>query len=1037
MALTRPRLGQINTTVSNFTDPIVVFNAGSTQANVDQGILFNRANGLVSNVALFFSESANSFVLGFTANSGQTNSNIQLSGNANLQVKDVRASKIYTAEGLYWAGNGAVYGYQDDVLRANVGAYQIYANANASTQSLSIDSINANVGSYQIYANANAASQQTQIDNLNTQAYANANVAAYLTTYSGDIGGTLTTASQPNITTLGNLTSFGASFGSTVAQGNLTVVGNLTVQGNTLTIGSNNLTVVDSIIDLHTFANLDPLISDDGRDIGLRFHYYKGADTHAFLGWENNVETLVYLQNSNETNSNITGTFGNVHFGSLLLSNTAVASSTTTGALQVRGGVGIDGSLFILNTGDVSANIGAYQTYANANVVAIQANLGAFQIFSNTNAATQATSINSIDANVGAYQTYANANAATQATSINSIDANVGAYQTYANANVVAIQANLGAYQIYANANIGTLFLGNASTNANLGAYQSYANIYLKTAATFTVTNTGAGAYVINSESNPALYLIRGQKYNFSLNAAGHPFWIKTAPSTGTGNQYNTGVENNGAAVGLITFDVPLTAPDILYYNCQIHSVMAGELHIVNFSEIDANIGTLYLGNIATNANIGAYQTFANASIVSLYTNANTNTAAYLSTYTGNVQAGNLLITGNIRADSNVFANIFYVSNSIRWAGNGAVFASGGGGGGGGITYTASNTAPISPSIGDQWYYVADDILFEYINDGDSNQWVDVNGLGQLATSNITLIGNATLQGNIIVQNNNLYSIGAASGYLSNIFSNTVTANTITLNGTISGNVVGNITGNVYGNIINSTGTINVTGDLIPSANVTYSLGSTSRRWKDLWIASNTIYIGSENLTVSSTGTWTFSSNGSNVQLSASNTTFSGNITTSGSILPTANVTQNIGASNLWWGTFYGISTQAQYADLAENYVADANYAPGTVLVFGGACEVTVSTSSHDTRIAGVVSENPAYLMNAAKGNVSVALTGRVPCQVKGPVDKGTVLVSSSIAGVAQMLNTAQYQPGCVIGKSLETIEDNMIKTIEIAVGRF
>jgi molybdenum cofactor biosynthesis enzyme len=75
--------------------------------------------------------------------------------------------------------------------------------------------------------------------------------------------------------------------------------------------------------------------------------------------------------------------------------------------------------------------------------------------------------------------------------------------------------------------------------------------------------------------------------------------------------------------------------------------------------------------------------------------------------------------------------------------------------------------------------------------------------------------------------------------------------------------------------------------------------------------------------------------------------------------------------------------------------------------------------------------------MNASKGNVSVALTGRVPCQVQGPVEKGTVLVSSSVPGVAQALNTQLYVPGCVIGKSLETIEDDMIKTIEIAVGRF
>ncbi len=148
------------------------------------------------------------------------------------------------------------------------------------------------------------------------------------------------------------LTSIGAAFTNLTAQGNLTVVGNLTVQGNTLTIGSNNLSVVDSIIDLHTPANLQPLISDDGRDIGIRFHYYKGSDDHAFFGFESTTETLIYLQRSDETNSNITGTYGNVQFGSLLLSNTTAATSTTTGVLQVKGGVGISsGNLYVGGSG--------------------------------------------------------------------------------------------------------------------------------------------------------------------------------------------------------------------------------------------------------------------------------------------------------------------------------------------------------------------------------------------------------------------------------------------------------------------------------------------------------------------------------------------------------------------------------------------------------------------------------------------------------------------------------------------------------------
>jgi hypothetical protein len=141
--------------------------------------------------------------------------------------------------------------------------------------------------------------------------------------------GTVSTAAQPNITSVGTLTSL-------VTSGDVTVGGNLTIQGNTVTIGSNNLTVTDSIIDLHTFANLAPLISDDGRDVGVRFHYYKGADKHAFLGWENSTETLIYFANVTEASSNVTGTLGNVQFGSLTLSNTAATVLTVGGNTAIN-----------------------------------------------------------------------------------------------------------------------------------------------------------------------------------------------------------------------------------------------------------------------------------------------------------------------------------------------------------------------------------------------------------------------------------------------------------------------------------------------------------------------------------------------------------------------------------------------------------------------------------------------------------------------------------------------------------------------------
>jgi len=100
---------------------------------------------------------------------------------------------------------------------------------------------------------------------------------------------------------------------------------------------------------------------------------------------------------------------------------------------------------------------------------------------------------------------------------------------------------------------------------------------------TFTVTNSGAGAYVIDGNNNPTLNLFRGITYNFDLNASGHPFWIKTSATTGTGDQYNDGVTNNGTQSGRITFSVPLNAPSVIYYICQFHGSMQGIINISDF----------------------------------------------------------------------------------------------------------------------------------------------------------------------------------------------------------------------------------------------------------------------------------------------------------------------------------------------------------------------------------------------------------------------------------------------------------------------
>jgi hypothetical protein len=207
----------------------------------------------------------------------------------------------------------------------------------------------------------------------------------------------------------------------------------------------------------------------------------------------------------------------------------------------------------------------------------------------------------------------------------------------------------------------------------------------------------------------------------------------------------------------------------------------------------------------------------------------------------------------------------------------------------------------------------------------------------------------------------------------------------------------------------------------------------TTINWSDAGLIYDSLQLGA--LTVSNTTVSTSNTTGALVV--SGGVGIAGNVYTAGYIIPQSNTSQNLGTVNNWWGTFYGVSTQARYADLAEIYSSDADYAPGTVVVFGGAHEVTISTNSHDTAVAGVVSTNPAYLMNSAATGVAVALTGRVPCRVQGPVNKGSVLVTGAIPGVAQALIYAHYQPGSVLGKSLEAIPDTSVQTIEIVVGRF
>lgn len=131
------------------------------------------------------------------------------------------------------------------------------------------------------------------------------------------------------------------------------------------------------------------------------------------------------------------------------------------------------------------------------------------------------------------------------------------------------------------------------------------------------------------------------------------------------------------------------------------------------------------------------------------------------------------------------------------------------------------------------------------------------------------------------------------------------------------------------------------------------------------------------------------------------------------------------GAGNVYANYFVGTATAAQYADLAENYLADADYLPGTVLVFGGDAEVTAATTYDSTRVAGVVTTQPAHVMNSHLVGLNVAciaLRGRVPVKVKGVVRKGDVLVTAGeghIGYAVAALYPRDVPAAAMVGKAI------------------
>jgi len=248
--------------------------------------------------------------------------------------------------------------------------------------------------------------------------------------------------------------------------------------------------------------------------------------------------------------------------------------------------------------------------------------------------------------------------------------------------------------------------------------------------------------------------------------------------------------------------------------------------------------------------------------------------------------------------------------------------------------------------------------------------------------------------------------------------------------------VTGNITaaGGVFG-----SGNISTTGN-ISGGNFIGAIVGTSSSLSGNITANNGMFTTIVNVASHTGGLVSVTGNitGGNVTTAGILTVNSGSAATA-IVNGAANATGNIGSTSVYFNRLFAQATTALYADLAEMYTTDAKYAPGTVLVFGGNQEVTTSTETHDHRVAGVVSTNPAHIMNSGlqgEHTVEVALIGRVPVSVIGNISAGDRVVTSNRAGVAEALDITRYQPGVIIGKAVQGHTGDEVGVIEVVVGR-
>ena len=717
MALTRPRFGQLNTSIVAEADPITVLHAGATSANVDVGFLMNRANGLVSNVALYWNESGNTFVTAFTGNSGGTDTNIAVTSYANVTTGHLLPGANITYDigtptqrfrSLYLSGNtidlgGAVI--KSDPVTGAIALIPTPTTANPNPSGIVI-STSGTVSTIQTIAGVVTSANIGNVANTavvsSTSTFANANVTGNLT-----VGGNLTVAGTVTFLNTvvetstelvqgieivaGNLVANAGTTSTNTTTGALVVAGGAGVSGNiyagalydsgtrvvSTSTGAGNLSISGTGIALTTTgpgavtvggATSVPVITTDayGRVVGL---------------------TTATISSTNLP--------GLVSFGTAGATTTAQGNLTVTGNLTVNGNITTTGNVTNIN---ITGNSG--QFFGNA------AGFNALYAGISTGYFVEPQMIMQFSSNFNGYAgvNHQNINAG----SLASVDIfmtpnNGSANDTYLDLGMASSTYNYPGYSLinpndaylfnWGNATTGggNLILGTGYVNDIIFAVQGIntnnevmritsANV-VAVKGNVAVTNTiyGQGLYdtgnrVLSTTSGAGNLTISGT--GVALTPSG-PGAVNVGSATSiptivtdaygrivslTANAVSTtiglsGTTGTGSVAGGGTLTVTGT-------NGITATVTSSTITITDnlWSAANANLGTVTTNISAIQANLGAYQVYANANVGTLYLG-NISTQANLGAYQvyANANVGTLYL-GNISTQANLGAYQAYAN---------------------------------------------------------------------------------------------------------------------------------------------------------------------------------------------------------------------------------------------------------------------------------------------------------------------------------------------------------------------------------------